>query len=215
MVSAKTISTLRSLALFITTVTYAAWQKWTAADVAWSMWVASLIGGVTIMVMLGAAARHKPIPIPYNKSAAGALFILSGGVLFALIHIAITMFIFFGFHVAQAGILAELLPPNHIPVNPFEKPLAFQRALYATYWPFAIIVIIHTFFSHLKNWRDLTSSAPYFSIIKNHILIFILAVLQAFPTPAVLLYGLLFYYFFPVRETHALLKSSAAKLRKR
>lgn len=207
------LANIRSLGLFVVTVVFAVLQEWTAADVAWSMWVASLVGGYVYMgYMLGSdVGSFKKSDLPPNFLA--SIFILCLLVFFGLFTSVFLLFHFTGFHIGHAAFLSFLLPMSQIDVVALDDPLAYGFGLTKFYWPFALLVIVHTGFKIRESNDKITLATPYFSVMKNHILIFIVAVLQAFETPILLFYILLFYYFFPVRDSWALLKSYVQSLR--
>lgn len=189
------------------------WQNWTAAEVAWSMWVASLVGGYVIMLFFGAAGVRGMATTEWypNRMASilGSVMVLFFGLFisgFFFVH-------FTGFHIGHAVALSHLLPMNQIEIQAVDDSIEYGFALAKFFWPFAILVIIHTGYKVKNDAPKMSMATPYVSVVKNHILIFIVAFLQAVQTPVFILYVLLFYYFFPVRDSWELLKAGAGKLR--
>ena len=212
-ISQSRSSNIRSLCLFVLTLAFATWQKWTAAEVAWSMWIASLVGGYVMMLFFGAAGLRGMATTKWSPNLIASIF---GSILILCVGLFISGFLFVhftGFHVAHALALSHLLPMSQIEIQAADDAIGYGFALAKFFWPFAILVIIHTGYKVKNDAPQMSMATPYLSVVKNHILIFIVAFLQAVQTPVFILYVLLFYYFFPVRDSWELLKAGAGKLR--
>jgi len=171
-------------------------QGWQAHDIVWSMWVSSLIGGYLIIVLsiLSGLRRPNPQAVPNNaakgKGIGHALFLL----LFFTVH-------FGGFHFVHGQIMQGFFPLA-------ETDLNFWSMLQKTasdYWYFVVVAALNLFPRITDLWRSDSAvkpsfELPYKAVIRNHLMIFVVAFAQNFVATPVLLYLLLLLYFFPLEE---------------
>lgn len=165
------------LASFVVTLLIAMWQDWQAHDLAWSMWAASLIGGyLYIVIGLSAASRVSGLKV----------FVFS--LAFFSVH-------FIGFHFGHSQFMQSMFPVA-------EQNLSFvaliQHCL-ASYWAFILVAVINLWFRFKDQVGEGVFSPiePYKAIMRNHIMIFVVAFSAELLPAQYLVYPLLVLYFFP------------------
>lgn len=198
--AAKPLNLASSLALSFVFFAYALFvahrQDWQAHDIVWSMWVSSLIGGYLMIVISILQGLRQPTDVlssPESKAQKGlgqSLFLL----LFFTLH-------FGGFHFVHGQIMQGFFPLA-------DQDLDFWSMLQKTvsdYWYFIVVAVLNLLPKVLDLWRSEdfgrpSFELPYKAVIRNHLMIFVVAFAQNFVASPVLLYLLLLLYFFPLEE---------------
>jgi hypothetical protein len=171
-----------ALASFAATVALAAWQDWNAAEIAWSMWLASLVGGYSLVLVR--VLRHAP----ERTGVARRVVLLA----FFSIH-------FLGFHFIHAQVLGSLLPLDQAETRGGVPLLACLKL----FWPFLIITALRFGPRLLAGWRErgrLRVLEPYRAVARNHLAILAAALAGSILGDSPVLYAILVVYFFPFGE---------------
>ena len=179
-----------SLLFFAYTLGLAYWQHWTATDIVWSMWFASLVGGYVVILcnIFGRA--------PGTASRAGGL----GKSLFLLAFFSVH---FIGFHFGHSQVMWNFFPLG-------EQQLEFPELIAQCaerYWAFILVALMNVWPLMRSNWQtesEMRFEEPYKAVIRNHIMIFIVAFASQVVNQQQLLYLLLVFYFFPFAQLRAL-----------
>jgi hypothetical protein len=188
------------LAAFGVTVSLAATLHWRARDLIWGLWISSLCVGYTHIVMTIVAGVRPASGAPTLSAVVGGLGLLAFFTFhFGVFHLVHSMFLNLFFPLVGRGI-----------ANPIE---IFQTTL-ARYWPFVLVNLGY-------RWRDLPKGrvslagkdafmAPYASVIRMHLLIFVFAGLHALHLGHLAIYPVLAAYFFPWHQLPRSRKSRAS-----
>ena len=176
-----------SLLFFIYTLGLAYWQQWTATDIVWSMWFASLVSGYVIILcnIIGSV-----------PSAANEAETRTGGVgksLFLLVFFSIH---FIGFHFGHSQVMWGFFPLS----EPQPGFLGLIALCAERYWAFILVAMVNVWPLLRKNWQiqsEMRFEEPYKAVIRNHIMIFVVAFTSEVVNQQQLLYLLLVFYFFP------------------
>lgn len=211
----------RAMVLFCATLALAHFQNWDAGDVAWSMWSASLVTGyIWILagifggsflfvskVARGVRFDGKTEPVPVWGRALLVTLSLGGGLFmlgFFTIH-------FGGFHAVHSIFLDAFFPldgsagimagfPESSDKGPeFDLLNNGTRALSA-YWPFVLFALLWRMpdlIRRLAEGSEIGFGAPYAAVVKNHLLIFLVAGMVAADLEGLVIYAVTFLYFFP------------------
>lgn len=183
-----------SLLFFAYTLGLAYWQHWTATDIVWSMWFASLVSGY-VLILCSIFGRA---PGASGKAASGADGI--GKSLFLLAFFSIH---FIGFHFGHAQVMSSFFPFS-------DQRLAFPELLEQCaqrYWAFILVALVNVWPLLRSNWQTeskLRLEEPYKAVMRNHIMIFIVAFATQVVNQQQLLYLLLIFYFFPFARLRTL-----------
>ncbi len=183
-----------SLLFFIYTLGLAYWQQWTATDIVWSMWFASLVSGYVVILcnIAGSPPHAKESAAKRNGGVGKSLFLL----LFFSIH-------FIGFHFGHAQVMWSFFPLSE------QQPgfLDLLALCAERYWAFILVALVNVWPILRRNWQsqsELQFEEPYKAVVRNHIMIFIVAFASAAVNQQQLLYLLLVFYFFPFGQLRAL-----------
>lgn len=175
------------LASFAVTVVLATAQRWDAADLAWSMWAASLVGGYAMILILSLRPH-----------------VLHKGVGPRIVTVVMFSAHFLFFHFVHARVLDTILPLE-------EKGMAFAdllRACLQKFWPFLLIALIRILPALAAGWRSpqgLRPAAPYRAVALNHLAILATIAASHFFGTSPLLYVVLVIYFLPIGAARRLL----------
>jgi hypothetical protein len=165
------------LLLFLLTLGVAVWQQWRPADLAWSMWSASLFGGY-LYIITGLTREFLQ-----TRGWQHFLFALP----FFTLH-------FVGFHFGHSQFMQSFFPLS-------EDELAFPELILfclREYWPFVVLALTDLFFSIKdKPQTVFTPMEPYKAVIRNHLMIFVVAFAGNLGLEKWLIFALLLLYFFP------------------
>ena len=214
---------LTAVALFVATMWFAHAQNWRAADVAWSMWLASLIVGYAIILfsifiadpvsVAARASRKEAASAPvgdeaFAEESARSMSALKsgwtgaaiwGGRLFLLGFFTLH----FGmFHSVHAIFLQEFFPLEALgDDDSFSfNVLNYLRAAFVEYWPFVIaagLAQAGLLLRAYKGEKPIAMMTPYGAVVKNHLVILTLGALTVIAPQANILWLLLMVYFFP------------------
>lgn len=192
-------SLILALLYFLYAVFVAYQQDWQARDIVWSMWIASLVGGYAYIVFSIAhsvfvSARSERVTV------ARGVFLLA----FFTVHFGL-------FHLVHGQILQGFFPLA-------EQDLDFLPMLAVSvreYWPFLLVALLSLAprLNEIAKQQGHAAQArfqePYKAVIKNHLMIFVVAFANSLVDGPVLLYLLLILYFFPFEELQAWRKRRA------
>ena len=179
-----------SLLFFIYTLALAYWQHWSATDIVWSMWFASLVSGYVVIVcnIAGSPPKAEDDAAKRSGGVGKSLFLLG----FFSVH-------FIGFHFGHSQAMWGFFP-----LSKAQPGFLGLLALCAErYWAFILVALANIWPLLRRNWR--TQSAmrfeePYKAVIRNHIMIFVVAFASTAVDDQQLLYLLLVFYFFPLGQ---------------
>lgn len=186
-----------ALAALLLTVLVAIVEDWQAVDIVWSMWVSSLVSGYAmILVAIGAGMRRDSAASP-GQSPPRPWPALLGGSLFLL---AFFSGHFLMFHYVHAAITHGFFPLPGIPEDGQPALPELVHVALGAYWP----VVLASLVVRADGFRAATTgdtrkamTLPYAYVVKNHVMIFIVAGLDAVGLRAYVLYALFAWYFFP------------------
>lgn len=189
-----------SFLFFLYTLGLAYWQSWTATDIVWSMWFASLVSGYAVILcnIFGRAADSA-------REAAGA----AGGLGSRLFLLGFFSVHFIGFHFGHSQVMWGFFPLGES--EPDFPDLIAQCA--ERYWAFTLVALVNVWPLMRSNWQTdakLRFEEPYKAVVRNHVMIFIVAFASKVVTQQQLLYLLLVFYFFPFAQLRALLSRQQA-----
>lgn len=203
---------------FASALWFARSQSWTAADIAWSMWLASLVIGYSYIIftifIANPIARDLSKPIEPEK---GLLAVRVGAVAIGLGVLAFFTVHFGMFHFVHAMLLDGLLPMD-IQSTDENTGLAIFLLLgeaISRYWPFVIAAGVSQAGIFVAAWRGEqkdTMTAPYRAVMKNHIVIIALGFLTITMPQLNVLVFLLMVYFFPWGDAWALFRQEKANI---
>ncbi len=184
-----------SLLFFIYTLGLAFWQHWSATDIVWSMWFASLVSGYVVILcnIIGSSPQSEDDVARRNDGFAKSLLLL----VFFSIH-------FIGFHFGHSQAMWGFFPLTE------QQPgfLGLLALCAERYWAFIIVALVNVWPLLRRNWQtqsELRFEEPYKAVIRNHIMIFIVAFASAAVSQQQLLYLLLVFYFFPFSKLRSLI----------
>ncbi|MEJ2343925.1 MAG: DUF6498-containing protein [Gammaproteobacteria bacterium] len=182
--------TLLSIGSFVVTLALACLQHWSATDLVWSMWIASLATGYALILttVIGDLTRRR------DSAASG------GGVAAAVVTLLFFSAHFLLFHSVQGLILNGFFPLLKRPQDGLQALLPLAAAALQRYWPLVLTSAVTMLASFHDAWRTEPSqfmARPYASVARNHVMIFVVAGMDALGAGALVLYGLLVLYFFP------------------
>jgi len=202
------------LLLFAFTVVLAAWQRWSATDLIWGLWISSLVVGYSFIVTALASAvvrarrevkAEKPRPLPGMPGPIASIVTAAVGNLFLLGFFSVH---FLGFHTVHAMFLNEFFPLDRARLDSFMGPARVLPAAIgltlARYWPFVLAGAL----SRLSEYRSafgrnpspLLLFRPYLNVVRMHVLIFVFAFLHMLGLESLALYPVLVFYFFPLGQ---------------
>lgn len=218
----------KNMLFFAYTVFLAVWQHWTAQDIVWSMWAASLIvGGICVFTSIAfnnilwkgeitaediaRLAGKKLPPEALEKIRNSVVDIRQSyrvprvaswlGTLFFLLFFTAH---FGGFHYGHSMFLRGFFPLDGLGEKaPFSDYLLECVKLY---WPFLVVSLISYGDIIMKNLRgegSLSMVEPYKNVIKNHLIIIAIGFMNAFGLQGYILYLVLAFYFFPYEAVFA------------
>lgn len=190
-------SALAGLAL---TTAAAVLEDWQAADIVWGMWVSSIVTGYAmILLAIGAGVvrgqallgrEDVPVTVARPLALGGGLFLVA----FFSVH-------FLMFHWGHAVFTQLFFPlPGIAGVDDLPRLDGVVQVTLAAYWP----VVLASLFARADGFRAALAgnpkeamTLPYRQVVKNHLMIFIVAGMSALGAQAWLLYVLFAWYFFP------------------
>ena len=194
---------------FASALWFARQQNWAAADIAWSMWLASLVVGygyiVFVIFIANPVARQLSKPIAPEK---GLLTVRIGALLIGLASLGFFTVHFGMFHYVHAMLLDGFLPMSDPDT---EEMLSVNIAALTSeavrrYWPFVLAAGISQAGIFVAAWRDEVKDkmlAPYKAVMKNHLVIMALGFLTIVTPQLNALVFLLMIYFFPWADAWA------------
>ena len=189
-----------ALAAFAVTLLAALIGRWQATDIVWGMWVSSLVTGYAmILVMIGADVLRGRNPAERGDQAAT----LTGRSLGALFTVAFFSFHFLFFHAGHAMFTQQFFPLAGVEAGGHEMLgnfLAVTPLALSGYWPVVLAAFAASgdAFRRALAGNTLNSMAlPYRAVVKNHVMIFIVAGLTMAGLQGWLLYSLFLWYFVP------------------
>ena len=204
-----------SLILFLGTLWLARAQGWTAGDVAWSMWLASLCVGYAFIVfqifIANPVARGLASPQAEGK---GIWFARGGAFLVGLFALGFFTVHFGMFHAVHAVFLDAFFPLNDQSTDEAGMSFNIVRYLVAAfpeYWPFVFAAGVAQASLFISAWRGEETpgfGAPYRAVVKNHVVIIALGFLTAMAPGLPVLGFLLLVYFFPWGEAFGYWRSA-------
>lgn len=198
---------IKSAGLFFMTLWLAEAQGWTAGDIAWSMWLASLTVGYAFILFLifiaNPIARGLFSPQAEGK---GLMLVRAGAAFIGLFMLGFFTVHFGMFHFVHAIFLNSFFPldiqgteesfsPSHLHI--------YLTAAFAEYWLFALAAGLSQSRFFIDAWRNdkaASFSTPYRAVIKNHLVIIALGFLTIATPQIDVLAPLLLVYFFPWGE---------------
>lgn len=190
------------LVAFGSGLTLAWWAGWDTTDLVWSLWLASLLVGYSIIIWsvtsplrsLWRGAANEPAPLPAGIGA-GSL-VLGAGALFMLAFFTIH---FGGFHYVHSVFLNSFFP-----VTSNKGPLGLSdfAEILKRYWiwlPVAFLAERRAFFQPSASGKT-QLAAPYKNVVRLHLLIFFFAFAHFMKLESFIVYAVVYVvYFFPWR----------------
>ncbi|MDO9084567.1 MAG: DUF6498-containing protein [Anaerolineaceae bacterium] len=210
-----------SLIAFIFIFLIAEIQKWTAADMVWSLWITSLTIGYCYLIA-GITSNAIRSGLNTEEGVLSKLIgdSLSSGVKFGFILIgALFQFLFFTvhfglFHFVHSIFLNEFFPLMDRSFEDFSDFWFFIRTSLLAYWP----VFIFTLAASLRKLQKVIQQSdanfaktPYLNVVKIHLSIFLFAFLSSTNIPEWVLPFLFIVYFFPFSASLEYLKEMTKK----
>ena len=175
--------------LFIFTLGLAHFENWHAHDVAWSMWITSLITGLLFIYISILAGNTN-----FNKKGSSSKSASSG------VFIALFFTFHFGFfHFVHSQFMISFFPLEGISsTNNFIDIVASTTTLYYGFILIGIARMLPTIFVHgTHNETELNMKTPYNFVIRNHVMIILLGGLSHFIEAGYIVYLVIIFYFFP------------------
>lgn len=195
----------RNLALFGLTVLIAWLQDWQAADIAWSMWISSLVTGYAWIVVTILTSGHQimysdgfggKIPVSVEARPSASAMVVLGLFLLAFFTVH-----FGGFHFGHAQFLKIFFPVEGIDEDTHFKTVILTTL--ALYWPFVTVSMAErsmALFKAAGEGRTFNLFAPYLAVMKNHVMIIVIGFASLLIKQELVLWLLLAFYFFPYEE---------------
>lgn len=191
---------LYDLGLFAATVAAAHWLGWSADDLIWSLWIASLLLGYAFIVTTVFVGNDGSGD---GESSSSLIALALALALFCFINVH-----FVGFHWGHAVFLNQFFPLVGPSAGLFGTggPVWLAQVIGTAverYWPF----LVATFLSRRLDFAgraeadpegDETLTGPYRNVVRMHLLIFVYVGLRAAGSSGWFLYAVLFFYFFPL-----------------
>lgn len=192
---------LSALAGFTVTVVAAVASGWQAADLVWGLWISSLITGYWLMLLatFGSLAEGRGFLYRYHW-----VKLEEGDASLRVLVSAVLLLFFFSTHFLLFHHIHQLITQRFFPLPGGEGGrlpfvLVVAESLRA-YWP---VVLVSLWVQHkpfqraLRDVPAVVIELPYHAVIRNHLMIFLVAGVNALGAGAWLLYALLVFYFFP------------------
>lgn len=189
------------MAAFLATVAAALAWHWQAADIVWSMWVSSIVTGYAmILVAIGSGMWRGRNLMRRDEAVAERVatpVVLIGGLfMFAFFSVHFLMF-----HYGHAAFTRLFFPLADIPASGGMPGLdRILMVTLAAYWP----VVLASLVSRQEGFRAAlvgnpakAMTLPYHYVMKNHVTIFIVAILNAMGLGNYVLYAVFAWYYFP------------------
>ena len=199
----------------------ALWQNWQASDIAWSMWISSLVGGgvliltsitfnkvfvqgaitpVTVAQMTGRKISEPELQEFQELSKDTKIIRLPKLVSIGMGLFFISFFCihFGGFHWVHSAFLQKFFPLQDV-AQTYSMTTIIGQCL-SLYWPFVFASLIghmDDIYKNVYGKGSLAMHEPYKTVIKNHIIILLLGLMTALSIEGYTLYILLVMYFFP------------------
>lgn len=224
----------KSLGFFLYSVLMAFWLQWEAADLAWSMWFASLsVGGALIFtsivcnkILQGheinpidlASSLGRDIPAAKIEDAKEKADIKPikvpkiAGIVGAIVFLGFFSVHFGGFHWGHSQFLQSFFPLDGLEKG--DGLLKTALICGSLYWPFMLASLSSywdDFKANIKGYGSLSMIKPYKAVIKNHLIIMALGFMNAFGVEGFSLYLMLGFYFFPYEEIWGEIKKAKKK----
>lgn len=190
---------LAAAALAVTVVA-AVVQGWQASDIVWGMWISSLVSGYAmILIIIAADVLHGRNPSDTGAEPSA----LTGRLTGALVMIAFFSFHFLFFHAGHAMFTQQFFPLEGADADPHDLVgnfLAVTPVALSAYWPMVVAAFAasgHVLRAALTGRALKSMALPYRAVVKNHVMIFIVAGLTMAGLEGWLLYALFVWYFVP------------------
>lgn len=196
-----TIAVARNFGLFAITVFIAWLQHWQAVDIAWSMWISSLVTGYAWIVVTIVTSGHQ---LMHGETFEGRVPAdMYRPPLIALIPFGLFLLAFFtvhfgGFHFGHAQFLKIFFP-----IPGIDEDTSFPDIIIVSltlYWPFVAVSIFDRSVALTRSVREgktFNIFAPYAAVVKNHIMIIFIGFSALLIKQEQVLWLLLIFYFFP------------------
>ncbi|GGD02939.1 DUF6498-containing protein [Aquisalinus flavus] len=196
---------VRNAGLFALTVLIAWLQDWRAADIAWSMWISSLVTGYAWIVVTILTSGHQimysdgfggKIPVSVETRPPASAMIALGLFLLAFFTVH-----FGGFHFGHAQFLKMFFPVEGIDADTGFKTIILTTL--ALYWPFVTVTMAErsmALINAAREGRTFNLFAPYLAVVKNHLMIILIGFTSLLIKQELVLWLLLAFYFFPYED---------------
>jgi len=214
-------SNLIDLALFLCTMICAWLFQWQSKDLVWSLWTSSLVVGYITLIfgplINGVQAfswrsffkdvsdpnfRNRIKIFPPSKKTMIVLGILA---IFVVFYVAFFTVHFGMFHYVHGLFLQSFFPlsTHPYPKSGWKLP-TFAIQMATEYWPFVLASAVSQFTridsKRAEPNKQSSLAAPYISVIRMHLLIFVFAGLQVINANNFVVYSIvLLFYFLPWR----------------
>ena len=179
---------------FAATLVFASVFRWEARELVWGLWASSLtIGYAHIVTGITVGVVHTEAGHRIVSAVGGLLMLAFFTVHFGMFHFVHSVFLSLFFPLLEQG-------EGSIHDGPFSLFAVLGAALRLS-WPLVLMTVISRVRSFPFAGVDLSSKnafmAPYASVVKMHILIFVFAGLHAAGLSRLAIYPVLAFYFFP------------------
>jgi len=165
-------------------------QDWQAADVAWSMWITSLITGLLYIYVTAFTGK---LTLKHKKTKSSAKLTAS-----------IFMAVFFTFHFGFFHFVHSEFMRGFFPLDALAEGSSFITLIITTislYYGFILVGILRMMPQLLGgeggNAVEINIATPYAFVIRNHIMIILLGGLTHFVDSQYIVYLVIAFYFFP------------------
>jgi len=191
---------------FAATLVFAGVFRWEARELIWGLWASSLVVGYAhIVTGIAVGVVHTEAGQRIVSAIGGLLMLAFFTVHFGMFHFVHSIFLSLFFPLLDQ----EAMAGSVLPANLF----AILGAALKLSWPLVLMTVISRVRSFPFAGVDLASKnafmAPYASVVKMHILIFVFAGLHAAGLSRFAIYPVLAFYFFPWGSfRHAMKKRS-------
>ncbi|NHK27567.1 hypothetical protein FF098_006595 [Parvularcula flava] len=195
----------RNLGLFAITVLIAWLQDWRAADIAWSMWISSLVTGYAWIVVTIMTSGHQILHSDgFGGKVPGSVEVHPPAS--AMIILGVFLLVFFtihfgGFHFGHAQFLKMFFPVEGIDDDTDFKTIILTSL--ALYWPFVTITMAErsmALYKATEEGKTFNLFAPYLAVVKNHVMIIFIGFTSLLIKQEQVLWLLLAFYFFPYED---------------